>query len=269
MNPRAADAHRLTVLVSPLLEAPGRVHGFTTRQGGASKGPFAGLDLGRGCGDSPDDVALNQALLLEHLGLPRHRIAAPTQVHGRRVVRVDAPPDRPFAPVEADGLISDIPGWLLGVRTADCVPILVASEHVVAAFHAGWRGTVAGIALAVVEQFDTMFGVPPERLVAAIGPAIGPECYEVGVEVVSGLEAVMKDCARGTLGVVFRESGAGGERFRVDLKEANRSQLEQAGVPGRAIDVLPYCVHCRADLFFSHRRDRGTTGRMMNVIGLT
>ena len=265
MNHAEDNPEAVRPLTSSLLDAPGIIHGFSTRKGGTSTGAFTSLNLGLGLGDDESRVATNLERFLDRVAPPGFRLATVTQVHGRRIVHVDQNPDRPFAPLEADGLITSTPGWLLGVRTADCVPILMASSRAVAAVHAGWRGTTAGIVVEAVRAFETRFDVPPAELRVAVGPAIGIECYEVGIEVVRAVEALFARDPRGTEGVVHQSRN----RFWVDLKEANRRLLVNAGVPAGAIEILPHCVSCRDDLFFSHRRDRGTTGRMLNVIGLT
>ncbi len=260
------------ILQSSLLAGRGRVHAFSTRVGGVSTGPFRALNLGHDLGDPATHVEENLARLLRTIGRPDDRVATVVQVHGRHVTTVTASSPHPFPRVEADGLITDVPGWLLGVRTADCVPVLMAAKvphRVVAAVHAGWRGTAAGIVTEAVRLFQDSFGVPPRDILVALGPSIGPECYVVGPEVVAAIEAVLQGHPRGVDGVVFRERDASGHRLRVHLQEANRRLLELAGVPPQSIDVLPWCVHCREDLFFSHRRDHGATGRMLSLIGLT
>ncbi len=269
MTPFVQADNGVTFLRSSLLEAPRWRHGFSTRLGGVSAGPYATLNLGFGLGDTPDHVTTNLDRFLTAVAPERPRLACVTQVHGSRIVQVDQKPSRPFPTLEADGLITGVPGWLVGVRTADCVPILMASPRAVAAIHAGWRGTVAGIAEAAVQAFQTRYQVSPSELRVAIGPAIGVECYDVGIEVAEAIAAILADGPEGSTGVVLKTREEGRERFRVDLREANRRLLVRAGVPSAAIDVLPMCVACREDLFFSHRRDRGTTGRMLNVIGLT
>ena len=147
------------------------------------------------------------------------------------------------------------PGVLLAVRTADCVPILLAGPGGVAAVHAGWRGTAQGILAKAVGVLGVQLGCEAREIRAAIGPSIGLDAYEVGLEVVEGIERLVpKDR------FVKQKSGA----IHVDLKAANRFQLEQAGV--QAIDVLSDCTH-QSPLFFSHRRDGPATGRMASVIG--
>ncbi len=182
------------------------------------------------------------------------------QVHGRRVLRLDrvTPGERADGTVWRDG---DPVEPVAAVRTADCVPLLLGEREgrAAAAVHAGWRGTAAGIARAAVELLAGL-GVGPERLVAALGPAIGGCCYEVGAEVA---EAIVR--ASGEAALAPGRGPGGGPR--VDLRAANRLQLESAGVPASAIHDHPGCTACRGDLFFSHRAEGARAGRMLAVIG--
>ncbi len=177
----------------------------------------------------------------------------PRQVHSNRlhVAGESVAPARG----EADGMLSDQEGSLLGVRTADCLALLFVDRRrrAVAAVHAGWRGTVQGIAANAVERMRGEFGSVPEEMEVAIGPGIGPCCFEVGREVAKQFDP----------GVV-----AGREKPRVDLGAANRRQLLGAGIPGERIWSSNLCTHCSPEQFFSHRRDGDSAGRMLAVIGL-
>ncbi len=225
-------------------------HGFTTRGGGASPAPWDSLNLGGAVGDAPERVAENWRRLEAATGLGFARVR---QVHGVRVVRVDAA----GAPAEeADAVLSLRPRVAATVSVADCVPVLLADPDTgaVAAVHAGWRGTVAGAAAEGVRALARAAGARPARQLAAIGPSIGPCCYEVSAELASRFRA--------ELGPVVRE----GPTPHLDLWEANRRSLEAAGVdPGR-VEVMGRCTACARDLFFSHRRDAGRTGRQMAFI---
>ncbi len=212
-------------------------HGFTTRGGGV--------------GDDPAAVAENWARLERETGL---RFARVRQVHGARAVRADAP----TAPAdEADVVVTRAPGVAACVSVADCVPILLADPETgaVAAVHAGWRGTIARAAAEGVRALAREAGAPASRLLAVVGPSIGPCCYEVSPE----------------LAARFREElGAGtvrdGERPRLDLWRANLAVLEAAGVAAERIELLARCTGCERDRFFSHRRDAGRTGRQVAFI---
>jgi YfiH family protein len=238
-------------------------HGFTTRAGGVSAAPYDSLNLGGKWGDAPERVAENRRRLARAAGAP---LFVATQVHGADIARVragDAPED--VARLRADGLCSDRPDVALAVFVADCVPALVADPRTgaFAAVHAGWRGTVAGVLPAAVRALEEHFGARPGDLRVALGPAIGPCCFEVGPEVVEAFE-------RGISGA--REAGvvlapvATDDKPRVDLKRANRLLLERAGVAPEAIDAGEECTSSDRARFFSYRRDRGATGQHLAFI---
>ncbi len=225
-------------------------HGFTTRPGGVSPAPWDSLNLGGAVGDAAERVAENWRRLESATGLGFARVR---QVHGARVVRADAP----CAPAEeADAVVSLRPGVAACVSVADCVPVLIADPEsgAVAAAHCGWRGTLARAAAEGVRALAREAGAPPDRLLAAIGPSIGPCCYEVSAD--------LAERFRAELGPVVRGDGAP----RLDLWAANRRVLEEAGLRPERIDVLGRCSACERDLFFSHRRDAGRTGRQMAFI---
>ncbi len=159
---------------------------------------------------------------------------------------------------EGDALLTDVPGAVVGVRTADCVPILLVdvSKRTVAAVHAGWRGTAQAIAAKTVGALAARFGSDPRDMQAAIGPAIGACCYEVGPEVASQFKSL------------FPERSGGEERAHLDLPEANRRQLLDAGLPPDQIHLSGLCTACLAGEFFSWRRDRVKHERMVSAIGI-
>lgn len=173
-------------------------------------------------------------------------IATVRQVHSDRVVFADGP----GLHGEADALITNLPGFAVAVRTADCVPILIAdpAHHAIAAVHAGWRGTAAEILPKTLAEMSKRFDTVPADLLVAIGPAIGWCCFEVGPEVA----------------VQF---GRPAEKTHIDLVDANRQQALRAGVPGSRIEVLGDCTRCEATQFHSYRRDREQSGRMVTAIG--
>jgi YfiH family protein len=224
-------------------------HGFTTRDGGVSPAPWDSLNLGGLVGDDPERVAENWRRLERDTGL---RFARVRQVHGARVIRVDSP----TAPVEeADAVIATRSGVAACVSVADCVPILLADPDsgVVAAVHAGWRGTIGRAAAEAVRALGEL-GAAPGRLLVAIGPSIGPCCYEVSPDLGERFRAEV-----GPVVVV-------GDAPRLDLWASNRLVLEAAGVPSERIELVGRCTSCERELFFSHRRDRGQTGRQMAFI---
>jgi len=236
------------------LEALGIPHAFTTREGGASAPPFDTLNLGRGVGDLPDAVRTNRTRVLAALGRSLTEQVEASQVHGTLVAAVDASHRGRKIP-GVDALITRDPAVVLAMHCADCVPVLLADpvRGAVAAVHTGWRGTAAGAAPAAVGAMVEACGSRPGDLVAAIGPAIGPCCYEVDAPVVERFAPwPWRDR-------VVSPSPSG--RWMLDLWEANRRQLVDAGVPPGSVAVAGLCTAHHPALFFSHRRD-GTTGRM-------
>jgi YfiH family protein len=262
------------------------VHGFSTRPGGASLlDEKPALNLGFTEWDERERVEANRGKFLAALGARDMSLVTLRQFHSD-VIHVAAAPGA-GAP-KADALITDIPGLLLGVQTADCVPILLADtrRHAVAAVHAGWRGTLARIAVKTLGQMHMNFGTQPRDVVAALGPAIGGSCYEVGPEVAQAFASQFPKAADWFDGP-FEQLAHGEEplwlpwltmmppghvppppRVQLDVRASNRWQLIDAGVPERQISVSDLCTSCRTDLLFSYRRESAKTGRLMAVIGV-
>jgi len=239
------------VLRSALLGERGFAHAFSLRTGGVSEGPFGTLNLGREVGDDPERVAENSARFRAELGA--RVVHEVSQVHGREVREVrEDDPVAALRALEADGLVTGVRGRAVAVRTADCVPILLAhtGSGRVAAVHAGWRGVVARVLAAAVERLGD-----PARLLAAIGPHIRVGAFEVSPEVALEIAAA----AHGAPVVV-----AGSRRPHVDLAVAVRAQLAALGVG--SVDDVGGCTHAEPERFFSHRRDRGETGRHLAAI---
>ncbi len=235
------------------------LHAVTTRLGGVSKGHFSSLNLGHTVGDDPDAVEENHRRLAEELGVSMRSFVSPRQVHGKNVAFVGESERGAVVP-DSDALITDEPGVALLLRFADCTPILVYDpvRHAIGLGHAGWRGTVGGIGSALVRSMVETFGSDPTDMIAAIGPAIGPCCYEVGPEVVREVET--------HLGAEFLSAKDENGHARFDLWAANRSQLEESGI--RKVEVAGICTSCHKDEFFSHRGDHGKTGRFGVVMML-
>ncbi len=241
---------------------PGVAHGFTTRRGGRSTGPLAGLNLALRPGETPGNLCRSWALALGALGgagtLDLADLALVTQVHGAAVLHATEGAGPLDTLGEADALVTCTPGLALAIRTADCVPILLASAGArpgVAAVHAGWRGTAARIVTAALEALLALTGAAPSSVRAAIGPAIGACCYEVGPEVAEALAAVDPGCLH---------PGPRG-RPMADLQGANAALLRGAGLG--AIATIPRCTACDPALF-SHRGDGPATGRQAALIAL-
>jgi YfiH family protein len=248
---------------SPLLRRAGVRHAFSTRIGGTSPKPFDSLNLGNpnGCAiqDLSERIRHNYRLLFQATGCAENEHAWLHQIHGSRVVCVRSG-DSHTSDEKADGLVSDDPNRVLSVRVADCVPVLLSTGdgRIVAAVHAGWRGVIAGVVVESLREMIQMGNGHPKQILAAIGPSIGFDAFEVGPEV---LEEFV--CVFGT-DAPIRHSG--NDKGRVDLREALRRQLLGAGVLESNIDLTDRCTHRDADEFFSHRRDRGISGRMAAII---
>jgi len=268
-------------------------HGFSTRRGGLSRIYCADdapgeLNLGFTAEDDRNLVAQNRRLFAEAVsGDPSTPVVDLHQIHSNLVIHVHTTGASRKQRMNADGLMTGEPGLLLGIRTADCIPILVADRkrHAVAAFHAGWRGTVERIVESGIGHMRLQFGSRPEDLVAAIGPGIGPCCYAVGEEVFSSFESQFayarelfrevydSDPVRTRYPLLFMTQRAPGHsalgpRLHLNLAEANRRQLLAAGLKPRAIHLVCGCTSCHRELFFSHRGSQGHAGRMMSVIGI-
>jgi YfiH family protein len=250
------------LLTSPVIPAQFR-HGFTSRAGGVSAAPFDSLNLGLKWGDARENVLENRRRLLQATGAPVLYLAA--QVHGARIVQVRAGDDpQELARQQADGVCSDVAGLAVGVYVADCVPALLADPRTgaFAAVHAGWRGTIAGILPAAVSALAGAYGSAPAELRVALGPAIGPCCFEVGPEVAAAFETALPGA-----GTVITRPG---RKPHVDLRLAQRLQLAAAGVSADAIDAIDACTKCDpAGRFYSYRRDADRTGQHVGFIGLT
>ena len=243
------------------------VHGFSTRLGGVSPAPWDSLNLGAGRGDEPAHVAENFRRFCAAVGADSAALVKNHQVHSDQIRRVD-PDDRlpdPAAPgvLEADGLVTDRPGVCLTIFSGDCIPVLLYDpvRRCVAAAHAGWRGTAAGIAARAVEAMVRDYGCDPEHVLAAIGPGIGPCCFETHADVPEGLCNGLGADAEG-----FIRPLPGGEKFLVDLKGANRRWLLRAGLSPDHIAVCAACTACGLETFWSHRRMGTRRGSMAALI---
>lgn len=262
-----------------LARLPWLLHAFSTRHGGVSEAPAAGLNLGLTDGDSRANVQQNRKVFLRALSAGRFSLATLHQVHSSRVYQIarrrngklecrisGALPARRSNParLEGDALVTGEAGVLLSVRSADCMPVLLADrrQRVIAAIHAGWRGALEGIIENAASEMQRRFASRPRDLLAAVGPFIHACCYEVGQEVVEAFRR------RFPQGKEFFRNAPPGPAARLDLGAVARDQLRSAGVLCSNIAIAEFCTSCRADLFFSHRRDGGRTGRMMAVLGM-
>lgn len=260
-QPAAAPDAPRTLLAGGLAFETGSLpvpHGFSPRAGGVSEGPYASLNLGWSVGDDSAAVLENRRRLAAAFGLELDRVARMDQVHGTQV-RVAG---SDHAGQDGDAIVGDDPGWLLVVSAADCLPLLLLDRRrgAVAAAHAGWRGTVGGVVPAVLEAMATRFGSDLGDLSAWLGPSIRGRNYQVGPEVV---EAAVR--AGAPEEAIWADPSVAG-RWRLDVATVVRHQLQDAGVAPGAVEVSPTCTFEAAERCFSHRRDRGLTGRHWAVI---
>jgi YfiH family protein len=264
-------------ITSRLLSAEGVVHGFSLRSGGVSTGPYQSLNLGRGVGDDPRAVDENLRRLAHAAGLPDPvAFASAHQVHGDRVVAAArgeplrevfaASQPTAFAPTTdarvtcADAVVALEPSVAAAVRVADCVPVLLYAPDVgvAAAVHSGWRGARAQIAARGVRALQHLAGADPDRIIAAVGPCIERCCYEVGADLASSF--------RDMFGAAAADDPTTTARPHLDLRFAVECALRSAGVREERIEHAGGCTSCDIAAFFSHRRDRGTTGRHLAFV---
>lgn len=233
---------------------PRLVAAESTRHGGVSPAPYASLNMGKNTGDDPANVAENRRRFCAALGFSTAQMAWSVQVHADRVLHVtEAGGAEGF-----DALITDRPGILLAVSVADCAPILIfdSKHEAMGAVHAGWPGTAARLVEKTLQRMAAAFGTEGRDCYAYVGTCIDECSFEVGEEVAVRFDAAFKrfDVARG--------------KFMVDLKKANAAQLQAFGIPEGQIEISPYSTVLDNGDYFSHRKEKGTTGRMLAVIGL-
>lgn len=251
--------------------------GFTGRNGGVSKAPYHTLNCAFHVGDRPEDVIANRELVADTLGFTLADWTCGEQVHSADIaivgpeLRGAGSENRETGIQDTDGLLTNVPGMMLASFYADCVPLFFHDpvRQVVGLAHAGWKGTVAGIAGKMVKRMVDHYACSPENIVAAIGPSIGFCCYEVDDKVMSHV----RDLEKHFLGnehystsdwYIAKEDG----KSMLNLKEMNRHIMIKAGILPTHIECTSWCTSCRNDLFFSYRKDGGKTGRMASWIGL-
>jgi hypothetical protein len=278
--------------ITDWLQLPWLMHGFSTRSGGKTTvycpDQQAGeLNLGFTASDQKETVLTNRSLFVSAVAGSSLPLVTLQQIHSSIVHRVDSADVAEKAIRKGDGIMTDEVDILLGIQTADCIPVLVADRkrRAVAAFHAGWRGTLKRIVEHGVGQMRLEFGSRPEDLVAAIGPGIGVCCYAVGEEVRSEFESQFRyaaelfsevydsDPVKEKYPMLFLTARAPGHSqlgpsLHLNLVEANRRQLLDAGLSAGNIFVQGDCSSCRTDRYFSHRAEHGFTGRSLSVIGI-
>ncbi len=294
MSNRVHKQPKLNILCAThLSKFPWLVYGFSTRLGGFSRAyGKAELNLGFTKDDSKAAVERNRTVFLTELGAKTKLNGRPSlwplvtlrQVHSDVIRLIESAPESPLV---GDGLITNTPDLLLGIQTADCLPIILVDprRRAVGVFHAGWRGTLKRIVEKGVGEMRRCFGARARDLKAAIGPGIRGCCYEVGTEVRDQFESQFAyaaklfreveepDPVREKYPMLFLTARAPGhsilpKKIYLDLVEANRQQLLAAGVPAKSIEVSSLCTNCRTDMLFSYRAEKGKTGRMMGVVGI-
>jgi YfiH family protein len=225
----------------------------STRHGGLSQGNYSSLNLGLSTDDDPGVVAQNRQFFFQHLGIDPTQVASAHQVHGESIWQVEA-----AGRAEGyDALVSNVPNVFLSVTVADCTPILITDpgSRAVAAIHAGWRGTAAEIVAKTLAQLQEAYGTHPADCYAYIGTCIDECSFEVNADVADYFAAEYKRWDEAL------------QKYFVDLKAANFAQLLRGGVPAQQIEVSPYSTVLHNADFFSYRKEKGVTGRMLNVIG--
>ncbi len=245
-------------------ELAGLRHGFLTRQGGTSEGLYAALNCGLGTKDDPERVAANRSIALERAGLAAHALHTAYQIHSAKVTIIEearVPKARP----EVDGLVTKLPGIALGILTADCAPILFADpeRRIIGAAHAGWKGALSGILEATIAAMESL-GARRSAILAAIGPCIAQDSYEVGAEFPAPFIAENPESRR------FFATGSQCRKFQFDLAGYVGNRLRKAGIAH--LSTAPHDTYAEEALFFSYRRmtRRGEAdyGRQISLIGL-
>ncbi len=241
---------------------PALTHGIFTRHGGVSAAPWASLNMGGNVGDDPKAVRCNHERMYAALGVEDARACTVWQVHSADTLIVDAPVRGRRWLALADGMVTDRPGVPLAMRFADCVPLLFhdPTRGVIGIAHAGWRGTVQGVGANVIRLMTQAYGCRPVDIQAAVGPSIGPDRYQVGEEVIAAVQNYF-----GTTDELVRRDPADGTAY-LDLWAANRLDLQRVGV--EQIEVAGICTAQHSDEWFSHRAEKGKTGRFGAVIAL-
>ena len=248
---------------------PNLAAGFTTKDGGISRGYFHSMNPAFHVNDLADDVVSNRRILAERIQVPAEKWVGAEQTHETNIVKITASEaglgalDYATALKQTDGMYTKENGILLTLLFADCVPVFffAPKHHLVGAAHAGWKGTVGGISKAMVEKWTRVEGIPAEDIYVAIGPSICPKCYMVDKKIIDLLKVILEEETKTAYNQITES------QFSLDLKKANALILHKSGILNENIITSELCTSCDETLFFSHRRDSGKTGRMMGFIG--
>lgn len=232
-----------------------------TRKGGISPPPWDSLNIGGTVGDQPERVRVNKTKMLDALDKTQASCYEVWQVHGSKVVRAERPLATPAELIKSDAVITDQVGVTLVMRFADCVPIFLydPDHHAIGLVHAGWLGSVRHVANSAVQAMNETYGSRPERILAGIGPSIGPDHYQVGEDVISALKETYRD----TSSMLVEEDD---DLVKLDLWKTNQVDLHEAGV--RSVENSRICTACNLEDWYSHRAENGNTGRFGAVFAL-
>lgn len=235
------------------------LHFMTGRQGGVSPAPWNSLNTSLSAGDDTGRVLQNRQLIAEAMGVSTNQLVFPQQVSEAAVAHVTEIPDSPEVLKATDALITQTPGLCLCVQTADCAPLFFydTRQHAIGIAHAGWRGMVKNIAGETVRAMESHFGTRPTDIVAAIGPAIGPQVYEIGEDVAAIIRYVF---GRDTDNILTKQKK---KKYLLNIWQGNAIMLERAEIPGKQITVAKQCTYKQSKQFFSARKN-GKTGRQTN-----
>lgn len=242
-------------------------HAFLTRIGGVSSGPFASLNFNNSKEDIYSNIDRNRVIVGKFLGFNPNMLITTNQVHRDNILIIDSPSEvfqdqiKDAKNVSADAILTNQKGIAIGVLTADCLPIILFDpvKRVAGIAHAGWRGTAEGICKSIIKSLSNHFESKPENILAALGPSIGPCCYEVGVDVVNHFTSMTSSTNEILIEV-------GGGRWKLDLKNANANQLVECEVMRKNISISNLCTSCNTNLFFSYRKEGNPTGRQLNLV---
>jgi polyphenol oxidase len=240
-------------------------HAFCSRHNGVSEGPYASLNFSDREGDSNDKVSRNFEITAAAFEFSSRQFITVNQVHRNEILTIESSGFvfHTCKPMEYDGIITNRPGIAICIKTADCVPIFLVDNvrKVAGVVHAGWKGTVLNIAAVAVNTFKERFSSKTENILAAIGPAIGPCCYEVDRQVT---EAISGEKNKVLCTIPCEEN----EKWMLDLPLLNKLHLQQAGIKEKNIELSHLCTACHTDIFYSHRKEKGKTGRALNFLML-
>jgi polyphenol oxidase len=244
----------MIIIPNIFTNSPNITAGQSTRLGGVSPFPFQSLNLGKSVGDAIENVEKNRDIFFKKLGFKTSEVVFSHQIHGAEVLHALKPGNY----TGFDAQITNVKGICLAVSIADCTPILIydTEKQAIAAIHAGWKGTVSSIVLKTLQAMQTHFGTSGKHCFAYIGTCISEKNFEVNVDVADHFDNQ------------FKTFDSSKNKYFVDLKMANKAQLLAFDIPENQIEVSSFCTVSNNETFFSHRKEKGQTGRMLAAIGI-